>query len=391
MTVTDRVRQRSERLRGRAERVRGRAEQAQTRVERLLRIGWIAHIQRSVQRYNGRFGYQFGAGVAYFSVLAIVPVLMVAFSVLGFFVVELRPDLITKVADLATAQFRGVDPQTIDAIEAGITSLLRNYTSIGVVGLIAGLYTAATWMGHLRNAIDAQWRSDFDAERDTTPYPVKVVVNLIRMAGLLVAIGVTFGLATISTNIAQQIATWLGFGDSWITSAVLRVLAPVLSLVAGWLTFCYIYIVVPRQRESWRHIWTGAIFGAAGLFILQYGTALIINALSGNRAAAVFGPVIVVMLFFNLFAQLILIIAAWIATWDEPAFIDLDEARVRFALTPAAPAPELGPPMVREENAERAVRVGLGAGWVTGAATGLGLGTLLALIVRRVLGRRPPA
>ena len=381
MTVTDRVRERAERARARAEPVR-------SRIEQILLIGWVAHIQRAIQRYNGRFGYQFGAGVAYFSVLAVVPVLMVAFSVLGFFLVELRPDLITKVADLATAQFRGVDAGTIDDIERAITSLLRNYTSIGVVGLVAGLYSGATWMGHLRNAIDAQWRTDFDAERDKTPYPIKVVVNLVRMAGLLVAIAITFGLATISTNVAQQVATWLGFGDSWVTSAVLRVLAPALSLVAGWLTFCYIYIVVPRQRESWRHIWTGAIFGAAGLFILQYGTALIITALSGNTAAAVFGPVIVVMLFFNLFAQLILIIAAWIATWDEPAFIDLEESRVRFALTPPHPV-ESGPPVVTEENAQRAVSLGLGAGWVAGAATGAGLGAILAWVVARISGRRP--
>lgn len=382
MTVKDRVRTRAERL-------RTRAEPVQTRVERILRIVWIAHIQRAVVRYNGRFGYQFGAGVAYFSVLAIVPVLMVAFSITGFFLVELRPDLVTAVADLATAQLRGVEADTIDAIEGAIVSLLQNYTSIGVVGLITGLYAAATWMGHLRNAIDAQWRSDFDAERDTTPYPIKVVVNLIRMAGLLVAIAITFGLATVSTNIAQQIATWLGFGDSWVTSTVLRVLAPVLSIVAGWLTFCYIYLVVPRQRETWRHIWSGAIFGAAGLFILQYATALIINALSGNPAAAVFGPVIVVMLFFNLFAQLILIVAAWIATWDEPAFVDLDETtRVRFALTPPQPAVS-APPTVSEEAAARSVQLGLGAGWVTGAATGLGLGAILVWIAKAISGRRP--
>lgn len=384
MTVTDRVRERTERL-------RSRAQPVQTRVQRILAIGWIAHIQRAIQRYNGRFGFQFGAGVAYFSVLAIVPVLMVAFSILGFFLVELRPDLITKVSELVTDQLHGVDSKTLAQIESFVLSTLQNYTSIGSVGLITGLYSGAAWMGHLRNAIDAQWRVDFDAERDTTPYPIKVAVNLVRMAGLLVAIGVTFGLATISTNLAQQIATWLGFGDTWFTSAMLRILAPFLSLVAGWLTFCYIYLVVPRQREGWRYIRIGALFGAIGLFVLQYGTALIIGAISGNTAVAVFGPVIALMLFFNLFAQLILIVAAWVATCEEPAFIDLEESRVRFAITPPRPA-ESGPPMVTEETAARSVRLGLGVGWLTGTATGLGLGAALAWIVgalgRLLSGRR---
>ena len=93
-----------------------------------------------------------------------------------------------------------------------------------------------------------------------------------------------------------------------------------LSLVAGWITFCYIYVIIPRQRESWRIIMIAALLGAVGLGILQYGTTLLFEAFSGNAAAAIFGPVIVLMLFFNLFAQLILILAAWIATWDEPAF-----------------------------------------------------------------------
>ena len=34
--------------------------------------------------------------------------------------------------------------------------------------------------------------------------------------------------------------------------------------------------------------------------------------------------------------------------------------------------------MVPQETAVRTVRIGLGAGWVTGAATGLGVGAVLA-------------
>ena len=377
MAVTERMRDRTEDVRIRAQRVRVRAEHVQTRVEGFLQIAWIAHIQRAIQRYNGRFGFQFGAGVAYFSVLAVVPVVMVAFSIVGFFIVELRPDLITTVSQLVVAQFRNADDDVVQQIEDFIVSTLQNYTAIGIVGLVTGLYSAAAWMGHLRNAIDAQWRTDFDAQRDLQFYPIKVAINLVRMAGLLVAIAVTFGLAAVSTTFAQNVASWLGLADTWLTSVMLQVLAPVLSLFAGWLTFCYIYVVIPRQRESWRIIMIASLLGAVGLGILQYGGSLLIRAFNGNQAVAIFGPVIVVMLFFNLFAQLILILAAWIATWDEPAFQPADEGVVRFALPPPTPAP-VEHPMVPQETAVRTVRIGLGAGWVTGAATGLGVGAVLA-------------
>ena len=377
MAVTERMWDRTEDVRIRAQRVRVRAEHVQTRVERFLQIAWIAHIQRAIQRYNGRFGFQFGAGVAYFSVLAVVPVVMVAFSIVGFFIVELRPDLITTVSQLVVAQFRNADDDVVQQIEDFIVSTLQNYTAIGIVGLVTGLYSAAAWMGHLRNAIDAQWRTDFDAQRDLQFYPIKVAINLVRMAGLLVAIAVTFGLAAVSTTFAQNVASWLGLADTWLTSVMLQVLAPVLSLFAGWLTFCYIYVVIPRQRESWRIIMIASLLGAVGLAVLQYGGSLLIRAFNGNQAVAIFGPVIVVMLFFNLFAQLILILAAWIATWDEPAFQPTDEGVVRFALPPPTPAP-VEHPMVPQETAVRTVRIGLGAGWVTGAATGLGVGAVLA-------------
>ena len=204
MAVTERMRDRTEDVRIRAQRVRVRAEHVQTRVERFLQIAWIAHIQRAIQRYNGRFGFQFGAGVAYFSVLAVVPVVMVAFSIVGFFIVELRPDLITTVSQLVVAQFRNADDDVVQQIEDFIVSTLQNYTAIGIVGLVTGLYSAAAWMGHLRNAIDAQWRTDFDAQRDLQFYPIKVAINLVRMAGLLVAIAVTFGLATVSTILRPE-------------------------------------------------------------------------------------------------------------------------------------------------------------------------------------------
>jgi membrane protein len=61
---------------------------------------------------------------------------------------------------------------------------------------------------------------------------------------------------------------------------------------------------------------------------------------------------------------------------------------VRFALRPATPAP-VEQPVVPEAVAERAVRLGLGAGWLTGAATGVGLGAFLTWIARVVSGRRP--
>ena len=68
-------------------------------VERLKNKPWVAHLLRAVERFNNRLGSQFGAAITYFSILALVPILLFAFAVLGFVLTVLRPDLIDDVVD----------------------------------------------------------------------------------------------------------------------------------------------------------------------------------------------------------------------------------------------------------------------------------------------------
>ena len=80
--------------------------------------------------------------------------------------------------------------------------------------------------------------------------------------------------------------------------------------------------IVQQVKFPFRIIAWGALFGSAGLFVLQYLTGFLMGKFAGNPAAAVFGPVITLMLFFNLFARLNLYVAAWIATSVQPAVVD---------------------------------------------------------------------
>jgi membrane protein len=179
---------------------------------------------------------------------------------------------------------------------------------------------------------------------------------------------------------------------------VLRIVPIIFSVGAGWMLFMYLFTVLPEEREPWPVVRRGALIGAIGLGVLQYSTGLLFNLFSNNRAASIFGPVIVLMLFFNIFAQLILFVAAWIATANQEA-VPAPEEKVRFPLTPAEEQPAEGvgvgtgdgskPVMVPQPVAARSVQVGLGAGYVTGAATGVGLGAGLAwLLSKAVRGRR---
>jgi len=98
-----------------------------------------------------------------------------------------------------------------------------------------------------------------------------------------------------------------------------------------------------------------------------------------------------VMLFFNVFAQLTLFIAAWIATAQHDA-VPLPAGEEVHTSPEPEPEPEQPkaqePNVVPEAVAVRSVRAGMGAGYVTGAATGVGLGAALAYVFSAVVRGR---
>ena len=359
-------------------------------LERTKTRPWVAHLLRAVERFSGRLGSEFGAAITYFSVLALVPILMLAFSITGFVLTNLRPDWLASVATAVADALGSGNPETRSKLLAMAQNALSNYTAIGIIGLVSALYSGAGWMGNLKNAVRAQWRQSFDVQDKGGNIVVKTLVNLATMLGLIVLIAITFGLASISTSLTNAVLGWLGLTHvSWL-APVLHLVPIVFSVGAGWLLFVYLYMVLPAHRESWTWVRRGALIGAVGLAVLQYLTSILIGVFSRNAAAALFGPVITLMLFFNLFAQLILFVAAWIATARHDAAAADEGARVRVALPPPDVKAAEEPVMVPEAVAVRSVRFGLGAGYVTGAATGAGLGAALAYLASAaVRGRRP--
>ena len=57
---------------------------------------WFDHVMRAQQRYNDSKGDFYAAGITYFTIFALFPVLMVGFAA-GGFVLAGRPDLLDDI------------------------------------------------------------------------------------------------------------------------------------------------------------------------------------------------------------------------------------------------------------------------------------------------------
>lgn len=355
-------------------------------LEKLKEKPSIAHLWRAQERFVARMGNQFAGAITYFSILSIVPVLMFGFSMLGMVLTTLRPDLLDVVRELITHEFEGnpMGAQVIGIME----NALRNWATLSIVAVGIFAWSGANWVNNLKSAIRAQMRPTLDVAEEKSNLVVEIVKNLAILVALLGTILAMFALSSVSTVLTGTIIRWLELPGSILTTMALRLVPVLVNIAVGVALFAFVFRVSYHQQIP-RRIWlTGALLGSIGLAVLQVVATLTWGMFTGNVSFSVFGPIIILMLFFNMFATLILLIAAWMASYEPPPVY-----RSPLADDVADPPGELVDllPTVRRTVAERAVRVGMGTGWVLGAATGVGLGAAIATAVarlRRILQRR---
>lgn len=387
-------------------------------IGRITAVPWVAHLLRANERFTERLGNQFGAAITYFSVLAIVPILMLAVAIVGIVlgqVPALRQQATQTITDLLSQAPKDV----ADQVDKVIGTYLDNYAAIGIVGLLSAVYAGSNWIGNLKSAVRAQWRPDFDEPEQKRMIVLEILVNFGILLSLLVLVAVTGAVSSVATTASSLVSGLLGLDQIPGGVVLVRVAPVVISIGVGWVLFMFVYQVMPQNPVTLRTRMRGALIGAIGLAALQYLTGILFSTFANNTAAKTFGPIIVLMLFLNLFARLILFVAAWIATDEVPTQTTREAAVAAIEgqtegplppppLTSGLPAtakisaipvdgqtdwtPGGGQDYVPQKVAVRSVRIGLGAGYVTGTATGIGLGAVVAVLVGKVVdaitGRR---
>ncbi|RIJ77451.1 inner membrane protein YhjD [Nakamurella silvestris] len=324
----------------------------------------IAHLIRAGTRYVSRLGAQFAGAITYFSFLSLVPLLMLAFSIAGF-VLANNPSLIDKLKD-SIADFI-TDPSLLNSINNLVDSAISQRFGVGIVALLIALYSGIGWMGNLKDAIGAQWRPRFEvSEKETENYFLGLAKNLLALAGFGVGILVSVALTTVASAANDLVKDLLGLQYARWIDPVLAVTPIVVAIVADTVIFYWLYRILPRPRDMVprKAVFRGAVFAAFGFEILKFAITIIIPMTSRSPASSVFGPIIGLLLFINLVSQLILFVAAWIATADLKA-LEAAEAQ-----NPKNAVPVVIRPQYRVAAGSRLATVALGigalGGWVAG-------------------------
>ncbi|XBS69672.1 inner membrane protein YhjD [Acerihabitans sp. KWT182] len=274
----------------------------------------IAHLLRAAERFSDRMGSQFGAAITYFSFLSLIPILMVSFAGVGFFLAsnpDVLTDLINKIVDSIS------DRTLADTLKTTVKTAVAQRTTVGITGLFIALYSGLNWMGNLREAIRAQLRDEWErTPQDEEKFYIKYLWDLISLFGLIVALIVTLSLTSIAGAAQQSIVNALGLnGIDWLRPAMTAI-GFIISITANYLLFLWIFWIVPRHKPHSKAIFRGTLLASVGFEIIKIIMTMTLPKLATSPSGAAFGSVLGLMAFFYFFARLTLFCAAWIATAD---------------------------------------------------------------------------
>jgi len=156
------------------------------------RWGWFDHLMRMQDRYSEQGGNHFAAGITYFSVLSLIPIMLIVFAGFGFVLAgnDAAMDKVEQqILDLGTSGLK-------DTLQTLVDTAVERRSSIGVIGLLTALWTGLGWMGNLRLGVSEMWKVKITPDN----FVKGKLSDLIGLIGLLVAFVAAFVVTAIGSS-----------------------------------------------------------------------------------------------------------------------------------------------------------------------------------------------
>ena len=278
-------------------------------LERLrARFGWFDHVMRAYERFDDRNGGFFAAGLTYYTIFALFPLLMVSFAV-GGFVLSRRPELLNTIDDHIRSSISGaLSQQLVDLVNSAIDAR----TSVGVIGLATAAWAGLGWMSHLRGAVTEMWAGQ---HLDSPGFVRNKISDLIEMVLTFVVVMGTLGLTVLGHEAPMRaVLRWLDIPEYSAFDWLFRLFSILISILVQWLLFTWMIGRLPRQKVSLINSIRAALLAAIGFEVFKQVASIYLRVVLRSPAGATFGPVLGLMVFSYITAYLVLFATAWAAT-----------------------------------------------------------------------------
>jgi membrane protein len=262
-------------------------------IVRLLKIPVVQLIFHTVEGAGNHDAAQRAAGVAYYAILSIFPLLLGLIAVFGFFLpsVNLQDELLKFVGDSI--------PGATNILEQNIASIIELRGPMGILSLVVLFWGASAMFGAISLAINRAW----DIRR-YRPFFIRKASELGMALSTCVLFLLSLGVSTIT-------AILRGVFDLPVAKlTIVDVGARLVAFLLMFVVFLLLYKLVPNTKTYWRDVWPGAILSA--IFFEIARTLFIIYIENFANYQLIFGSItsIIALLVWTYYSAFILILGA---------------------------------------------------------------------------------
>jgi membrane protein len=227
--------------------IRDKIEHLKSRIyqikERLLKIPAVRLVVHTIQELQADDATHMAAGVSYYAILSLFPLILALVAVLGIFLPS------ETIQEEIFSFFERNLPGTVDVLKENIEQVIQLRGAIGIVGIVLLLWTASAMFGAVSRTINRAW----DVHQDR-PFHIRKLRDLSMALGISILFFLSLG--------ATSIYSILRSTDLPVIGTALDVGARLLAFLPSFAIFLILYKFIPNTKTYWRYVWPGALLAA---------------------------------------------------------------------------------------------------------------------------------
>ncbi len=296
----------------------------------------LATVKEAGSRWVDDACYRMGASLAYYAIFSIFPLLLIAVTVLGFFLggdASTRARVLGSVSSFLSPQFQSLLDDTLQSMQSHETA--RGVSA--VVGILTLLFGASGVFSELQAALNTIWRVKAAPSRSFG----RTVLSAVRDKSIAFAAVVGAGAVLLTSLVVSAgLNAFSGAAEQVIPNAfVWRAVDAGVTLGLATLLFAVVFRMLPQTKVEWRDVLGGALFTAVCFSILKHLLAWYLGHLGSYAAYGAVGAVLGLLTWIYLASLLVFFGAELTRVYAEKAgSAREDKTREATTVTDGAPA-----------------------------------------------------
>ena len=259
----------------------------------LLKVSIVQTIVRTIRESGNHDAGQRAAGVAYYAIISIFPLLLGLIAVFGFFLpsINLQNALLNFVGNNI--------PGATNILKENIAGIIRLRGVMSVISIVILFWGASALFGSISLAINRAWNITKNRH---------LFIRKASEIGMVFGTGILFLLSLGASTFITFMGNALNLPGR--NTAVVYMGAKLIAFLLMLVIFLLLYKFVPNTKTRWRDIWLGALLATAFFEIAR--TLFIFYLQHFANYQLIYGSIssFIVLLVWIYYSALILILGA---------------------------------------------------------------------------------